>query len=949
MEVNQRARAALDRQEPGRALKLLVARVRKAPEDREALDFLGRIYLEALAQPGMEREMVWALEGREDGESQIREWVECLRSQGKEAMAEALEEEAEDAGYSLSLPEVESSEEQVLLAGDEEDADGEAFSEEADQQPRQRETTTAAGGAVGRSGTPVAPKSAVEKDNGRWKRLLVGSLLSVLGITAVVGAAWQFLEARHVQLVADEAMVALDPMNGEATLEVLRDLAPPLGADARAIEERERFVLALVALDEGESAGRYEGKEVQSGWGRAAQAMERTSRGEWEGAMGDVNYLQRAQRDTLPALTARGRICEARGQWVCAGEIYAYLQEHFPEFVAAYQGAMRVAAYRYDPEGWKTAQQALKAVDKEHPYGALGWVVPVGESADWEMKKEKASKGDAFASIWQRLWEGNERLAQGESEQVMGLCGGEEDDVARRLASVQLLCAREGAGRREADVVEVRLERALTLGAGSKELEALVQARAPRWLSDLGRAREGLRFSVPMALGDDAGEDEEGWDEQTTLEPGRGAMQQRRLLARAQALNALGRGEDARGVLSEMEAGESYSQAWAVERLRSHVVEGDLRGAMDVVEDEEDEERRRVLKGIVSYYRGNFSAAFTALKGEGAPMPAVVRIEALSFKADGRRREALATIDRVGQAVEWLSMDSVRGRILARSDGEEDEYLSKERGKEPSSMTTVDVIIDRGAEAFWRREPGEARQWLDRALELAPEHPEAVWKRRLVDRVEGVGGSRRYATSTEWRGDEDSMELLLETGYVHLDFGRYQQARSIFLDALYRDRQELEAIRGLAKAYMGYDPARGRRDFDGLLDNFTTSTADRLGRSEMKRWIAVFDGVREGDESGLAMLQEALEWGGDRPVLLKEKGRYHEAREEWAQAREVYGRALRVEPTSAKVTIGLARTAHAQGEIDEARDYLRQVWRLEPSAPVRESAEALRAALEEAP
>ncbi len=949
MDVIHRARIALDRGEPGRALKLLVGRLRKVVDDEEALDLLGYIYVQHLGQPGMEGELIRGVERRPDAEAWLGWVVEELEEAHKEAMAKALREEAQEKGYGplktrvedcTPVPEVE---EQSGRSGAAQ-SDGSAV-----------KSSSSAGENIGRTGESNRPETPPGKErqgepgleaegkeeshgrSRRWITTLLGSAAAMVAVVVVGALIWQQVQSHHRLRIADEAVLALDPMDAEAALGELTEVGSPLGG-ADLIADRKRFVRALVAMDQGRELEGAIG-EAETGWARAARAMELATRQQWEGAMADVHYLQRAQRDTLPALMARGRICEARGQWRCAQEMYAFLQEHFPDFVGAHQGMIRVGAYRYERQWWEEGQRRLRAVNGDHIYAGLEWIEPLskaGGDGAQEVGEEDRVSGDEFVEVWQTLGEGLAMRRASEFDEVLGLCRGEHDEVARRLATVHVLCAMGAAGRLEADVVEFRLRRALRLGEESQDLVAAIQREAPHWLSDLGRSREGLAFSVPV---DDEGEVIA--DEQKGFEEDKLGWNQR-VLARARVLNGLGRSEEVRQILGQIEDSSGVSEEVALQRVKSFINEGDREAAREEVSQVEDSAFRRGLEGLVAYYEGGYQDSYEAFGGRAEWPVELIRARALALLSDGRRRQALAVVSQAGRHLDTLLLASVRQRVLARGDkrdGAEDGVELD--GEESEKWSTIDVLIDRGAKAFWQRDLEGAAKLIDRVLEQAPHHPEAVWKGRLIDRMEGAGHQRRYSYQQGWRGDEDSMELMLESGRVHLDFGRYAEARRTFLDAMYRDRQELEAIRGLAKAYKGYDRQRGLRDLRGLMDNYSSSASDQPGRAELLRWIAVLEGLREGDEEALETLEEALELAGERPVLLKEKGRHYKAREEWDDAREAYGRALQMEPTSAETYLGLARTAYAQEEMEEARDYLRQLWRLSPVGEVRHGAEML--------
>ena len=104
MDFCQRAQTALERDDPGRAMMLLVNGLRRQPDRDEGLDLLLFVYVHHIKQPGMETELLRALQFQSDRDELLRFTIDKLEEVGKPIMAASLEEEAAAQGVAVAEP-----------------------------------------------------------------------------------------------------------------------------------------------------------------------------------------------------------------------------------------------------------------------------------------------------------------------------------------------------------------------------------------------------------------------------------------------------------------------------------------------------------------------------------------------------------------------------------------------------------------------------------------------------------------------------------------------------------------------------------------------------------------------------------------------------------------------------------------------------------------------------
>lgn len=982
MDFRQRAHTALERDEPGRALMILVRGLRQHPERDDALDFFLFIYVDHIHQPGFEAELLRGLEFHPDRGVLLRLVIDKLRQAGKGQMARHLAEEAEQKDIAIAaapavVEEKRPVERDVSVTGDSDDGDGESapvpqngntgeYSGEPDVEPEigpdddsvvshpekdlppEGETTPHGPSTI------ESERRRTEEPKKRW--IFALAVAATAGVLAIGIGLFGWQHARDVQRMwaVDDAMVTLDPTAAHEVRQVLDEYGRS-GRDVR-IGERRWFVDALEALEQGKRFdGGQSSTDPDTPWGLAAAALEAASHRDWERAMRFVRHLERSHRDELPAVFVRGRLCEVRRQWDCAFRRYRRVQERFEEFLPAHIGAMRVSAHQYDRDSWREHREMLGALRADHAYARLAWLTPfaAGSGDNSETIGDGEPVGD---DLFLRQWKSKERaiagLQRGRWTEVLDGCEARECDGPCQLSTYDVVCARAAAGGGDATASWKYFRAAAEDSGLAEEFYRQVQTTAPGLLSDLGRAQWALALTIPH---DDevVGQDESDqmseligkWENERPdhFRPPDDEVDDRSaeaILVRGQTLVSLGATRRARRALAVPMSRPATSDRAHFEVAWAYLVEGRRQSARRAIAQIGDERLQQGAEAYLAYLEGRNEEAYQ-LGWENGDDPRLLRVRILAYMADGRGRDAMSALEGTGEDLATLSLLSVQRRVLARTGARE----SGERLGEPMESAdvghSIDHLVDRAAAAFWQRDLDTSSALLAGVLGVVEDHPEANWKMGLVRRVEGDEAGARGHFRRAWRGDEDSTYLLVASGWVHLEYGRWEQAREVFLRAVLRDREQVEAVDGLGRAYYEGDRARGRRDLVQLLENYRGTAAERPARAEMMRWVAIVHGSRQGEDGALHYLEKARRVGGERVSTLVEMGRFYAARGEWGPAREHYGKALRTNPTVPEVHFRLAEVAEAQGDVETARDHLARFWRLTPVGDLRREAKAL--------
>ncbi|TXD37818.1 hypothetical protein FRC98_09050 [Lujinxingia vulgaris] len=973
----------------------LVEGLRRNPERDDALDLLLYVYTRQIEHPGVESDVLRALEGN-PARGELLGLLEAeLHAREKVSMARALVQLAREQGVAVVPPQEETPDDEAPdeelqersdadIPGDDDEGVEVGASAAADEVGGTDALAEESSGAVGapevgaKRDDPVAVQRArvmrrevglpttdeIERRHPRRPKKRRAALVGVLLIVILVAgmSAWAGWDhARRARLITalDTELVRLNHLDGGALDEVLAQ-ARRSDRQSPEVVEREAFARALRAMESMEDPVEREalrdllGDEVLTEWGMAARSLLASASEQWEEATEYAVLAERTHPGRLATLYARGRLCEARGQWSCAQGAYQRVLGQHEDFEAARTAMMRLAAHRYDRELWEHHRAELSG---EHCYTTLRWVDPFGEVA------EAPSGGDASAGekveapgIDERFCRAFEALATAvEARQQGGAWEASlvEAGVGRApaLAVAQVVAGLASAEDYDPEAARDYFAGALADPGLRPAFYRQVQIVGPEALVAVGRPDLALALTVAVEESAALLTDTEDTDAQTRaaaiarreaarpahlISPPerRGELEARALLARARVLREMGATEHAVHALEALLGVEGWADRARLELARVHVVGGRQRAARLVAGQIKDAELQGRARAALALATGDFNQVVE--HRTGASHWDDRRSRALGYLALKRGRDAAAALD--GQ----LALEPTRLRVYSRLGELPESFEATMERWNQVDPRGVSHLVDLGAAAFWRRDLELASDYFERAHAIAPDHPEVNWHLGLIARLDDATARARGYFRKSWRGDENDASLLIELGRVHLDFERYEMAREAFLLAVLRDRRSVTAVAGLGRAYELGDPARGRRDLRQLLRDYSSSPTYAPAVAEMNKWLAILHGARRGDEAAAPFLARARQEVGDRADVLVELGRYHLAREEASLAREHFALALQKNPTLPAPHWGLARLALADGDRERAEDHLERLEALGARAPWPQRAEALR-------
>jgi tetratricopeptide (TPR) repeat protein len=793
-----------------------------------------------------------------------------------------------------------------------------------------------------------APAAKADEDasDGAAKAAAGRKLLLVVLIAVLAGGA-AFLGWTHLNDdgetqdtdVEQRELDSLDTAKRDAVPESLGVAQETVSSDAR---KQAEFIEAVYAVDWGERlAGALDGADR---FAVGYQAVLHAQNGDFERGIARVTVLEQRFPGSLIAVWARGMLAEYRGRYDRALDAYRAGARKFELFVPFYTGQIRILARQGRLSRDGSVFDELAAVSPEHPYltikGAV-WPNPelIFDGEQPTTESDSAFDGGENDAARPRIVRA---IAQLHAGVLAGDLASKRDMLSSAvqqepaLAPAQLYLGTLKAEALEIEAAESAFASAMEVEGVPDEFAWLVQATAQQALLAAGRPDRGLVFAVPIELeGADAEESLAERVPESLVDPiAAGAEFGDAVAIRALGLRAMLYAE--LGLLSTAETSLERARAAAGNATETEMldfVEVELR----IIEGKRNEAirvRRQMKKGpyrqlalaAVSYHDGDYQVAVQAGEKAFEARPVrqwAARYMALSLAASGKVRQALAHLDRwdVG-GVLGIDFRAVEMRVLSRVDPESSDVADTYDAFEAAEPTGVHRRIDLAGTDFWRKRYDRALGHLESARDAAPKHPEVNWLSSLVARSSESSGDVRAYLSDSWRGQSGDASVLLELGQIQLELERYSQARRLFYRALLADRTSIEAIRGMGRAYLGYDRARGRRDMAGFIENYGSDSRSLAPKAEVFRWLAVLHGVRKGEEKGYGHLEQAVELVGETPPLLVERARYHEAKGDTAAARRAFARALERNSSFASAHLGLARTALDTGDEAVARTHL---------------------------
>jgi len=212
---------------------------------------------------------------------------------------------------------------------------------------------------------------------------------------------------------------------------------------------------------------------------------------------------------------------------------------------------------------------------------------------------------------------------------------------------------------------------------------------------------------------------------------------------RTRALLAVGRVEDAQRILDRLPTTFAWDPTWAQVRLRT----AEAAGSAD-------------LDPLLAHWQEADSRAVEPVRrridlrvAQGRYADALTFVAPLRTRAPGPGTEALAAALAVAvgdlEGAAEGAPPEVAARLRARAE------RSADPGATVVGLRADDpgVLVADGAAALWRSEPEEALRIADRALALAPFHPEARALRARALEAQGRAGATALAWASVWEVD----------------------------------------------------------------------------------------------------------------------------------------------------------------------------------------------------
>ncbi|MGM0555024.1 MAG: tetratricopeptide repeat protein [Myxococcota bacterium] len=798
-------------------------------------------------------------------------------------------------------------------------------------------------------------------------RLLLVALAAVALVGAVYGG-WTYLNSGENPPDVDvekRDIAALDTADRGEVPEVL-GAKSGAAVDTEAARQAE-FIEAIYAVDWGETlSGELSGDgRFAVGYGAVYHAQ----RGDFEQAIASVTRLEQRFPGELTTIWARGMLEEFRGHHETAAQTYQLGSDKFSSFVPFHTGLVRIRARQGRTAAEAKIFDTLRESSPEHPYLVIEHAV--WPSAELLFDGERADKSSRHVGVESE--EPSPRIVRAVAKLQTGLLGeptaerldmvAEAVELEPEFAPAQLYLGVLRAEALEVDEAEASLEAAAQVEGAPNTFRWLLIVTGQQVLAAAGRPDRALRFAVPFELkGVDADAPSAELVPESIMGPiPAGVRLESPLAIRAMGLRSLLLAElglvgTAEACLESARTLASSTDFLDFVEVQLHIVEGNRNEAIRARRQMSDGPYRELALAAVSYHDGDYEVAIDAGElalGASSARNLAARYTALSLAAGGKVRQALAQLENwsSGPALQ-ADFRALKMRVLSRVDPDAADVENGYEGFLEAEPTGVHRRIDLAGTDFWRKRFSGAVRHLEDARELAPSHPEVNWVLSLVARSSESAGDVKGYLSESWRPQSGDASLLLELGQIQLDLGRYPQARQLFYRALLADRTSIEAIRGMGRAYLGYDPARGRRDMADFVDHYGTDSRALAPKAEVLRWLAVLHGVRKGDDKGYSYLEDAVALVGETPPLLVERARFNEASGNTAAARRAFARALERNSSFASAHLGLARTALDSGDESVARTHLARFLALggngESAEWARERLDALQSATADA-
>jgi len=986
MDFERRAKKAYDRGESVRAVVVLVEGIKNHSDRDEALRKLMDYYTDGVESPGLERDVAAALAEHPQGDRLASRVDERLEASGREAMARDFRRAAADRGLKVTRfegredvgkeNERRSAREPAARSapvpsesGGSEAGRGEA--REQGQRARDGERRSDLDGAEQGEVVDGSPSSAAGGGLISAVRGRSVAALAVAGAAIAVFAVWSsyWRQGGDAESRLGEYLRGADPTRGGALRE-FETWANREGIPEAEMREGRAFLRAVRALEAGET--HRAPSDPTTAWGYSAGAMSALSKGDLrEGVRLESKLERRYRSKKIVRQWTSGRVAEYRGSLSRARRLYERCRTGAGEFVPCVTGGLRVAYAQFDADEVRRLLDRLSSIRGSHPYLRLGRIrlprtgLPRFAGDRTETKKppgEADGPGESeFLSLLETYAAARDAAANRRFERAARLAGNVADQRSH-FGPALWVGAVADLARFELERADRRLEQIVDLPGLARTYRWYLVAVAPEMFTGAARPDLGAKYVLPgfgalptapeSGAGDRPGRDgspdaeigraevgSEGpvvprtahWTYDRSNAPVSRSVVEAAYLVRLRVTLEIGRHEAVRRMLEELP--EVRARRRTLELFRAEFAA--RRGRRPAGPEEWRWERARPEERLVdAYHSGRFDSAIEVgedLSREVQAAGRVVRMVALSYAATDRGRRALRMLSRAETSVRATPRKRrVRARILSRLGGTgtgSDDIFEAFRRVAP---TSVEAATDLAAGGIWGHRLEASKRWSKIAVRRAPDHPESNWVRGLVLRMDGARRESEPFFRRSWRARGTRPRLSLELGYVHLAADRYRRARDLFFRALLADPESLEAIRGLGRAYLGFDASRGEWNMERILENYESDEESAVHAAEVLRWLAVFRGSRSGKEAGFQALEEARTLGGERPSTLLEFARYYEARGRMEEARDAYMEALEKDATLAPAHLGLAKIAGRRDNTRGKRTHLRRYLDLQP-------------------
>lgn len=964
---------------------LVIQGLRRHPDNAEAVDTLLHWYGVEVPRPGLEKDVIDALKLQPDADDLMSTMVDNLRHLGHGSIASSLMEHGKLAGLRYvpappettssggestaskapheqssvdrSVPGEESLSDQTVdgmpiaktrkpgtpamldeLPGDDERDESENDDAVVEGNNSHDEQAPARDLAEPTDPLDSSHGSHEPVDEGVGARTRRGRATIFLAIGAVVAAflayqGWEIARRATLSARVDAAFATYDPLNSSPWRDAVADGVAAFPRD-REYQELQSFAQALSA--EGVDGMPTElSEDPTSRWGLAANGVAAIAAREWEPALREAKRLSLLYPDAPLADWLYVRIYEARGELEQASKVNAGLLSEHSSFAAGVLASVRIAVKRNDAEALTAALDKLEKLDAEHPYLVLrrvelpdvsSYFGPLAPPTGSPPPGEEELEGDKFLLAARSLVRsidaferGHLEVAQRSSELAM--------TVEPHLSPAILLASTLQAAEGDTKTAEESVRGLDQISGLDRDFRTLAQAVIPFALSYAGRPDLAMDFTAP------AGDSNVRANRPRSLRFPADADSPAYIwatLARAATFNELGEPERA---VKVCEMGASLGREADVFRFAAYLIE-EQGGATTELGKPASEDALAAFEAVSAFFDGDNAAVISEaqkIPDDSVYQPMVSRFVAQAHLARRQTGAALNTLDSIRVSlVESVFLNGSRLRALSRLGKGNRKYTVLRDRLSRANPVGVNRTTDLAFGAFWQGEAIRATELVENALQRNENHRQANWLMGLLLRTRGEFSASQKYLKRSGRDYDGNPDVLLEIGYANAELGNWDEARRMFHKSMLLDRENLDAIEGLGHAYSKLDSEVGIRDLERMLSGYPSTTRFSAQRGELLEWLAVLSGLEKGAEDSLSYLDRAEELVGRRADMLVARATYHEAREEFKKARQLYAEALRRDSTNSRAHLGLARCALHDEEPKIAVDHLRRYIELEP-------------------